>query len=180
VKKTKAHVPDIVFMDMRMPVMRGEDALKLIQEEFGQDRVKIVAITASALDRRREYYLEMGFHEYISKPFKEEEVFNCLNRLLDVEFVYDDNEASQEKLISKENTDLSQFSIPEDLYERMKKSAEVNSVTELERMIDALRKTNIPEQFIQVLIHSLKKYEMEEVLEILESVSKTKGSHFLE
>jgi CheY-like chemotaxis protein len=133
-----------------------------------------VAITASALDRRREYYLGMGFHEYISKPFKEEEVFNCLNRLLDVEFIYDDNEVSQEKLISKENMDLSQLSIPEDLYKKMKKYAEVNSVTELERMIEGLQENKVSGQLVEVLVHSLKKYEMEEVLEILERVPKTK------
>jgi signal transduction histidine kinase/DNA-binding response OmpR family regulator len=174
VEKTSAHVPDIVFMDMRMPVMRGEDALKLIQKEFGQDRVKIVAITASALDRRREYYLEMGFHEYISKPFREEEVFNCLNNLLDVEFVYDDNEVSQEELNSKEGIDFSRFSIPEDLYKKMKKSAEMSGITELERMIEALQKNNVSEQLIEVLMHSLQKFEMEEILEILERVTKTK------
>jgi signal transduction histidine kinase/ActR/RegA family two-component response regulator len=88
VEKTKAHQPNIVFMDMRMPIMQGDEALKIIREEH--DHIKVVAITASALDRRREHYLGMGFHEYISKPFKEEEIFNCLNVLLDVEFIYED------------------------------------------------------------------------------------------
>jgi CheY-like chemotaxis protein len=38
---------DIVFMDMRMPVMRGEEAVVKIQENMGENAPKIVAITAS-------------------------------------------------------------------------------------------------------------------------------------
>ena len=63
VEKTKEHHPDIVFMDMRMPVMRGEEAIKPILEEFGNEKIKIVAITASAFDRRRVFYLEMRCHQ---------------------------------------------------------------------------------------------------------------------
>jgi len=71
VKKTREHHPDIILMDMRMPVMDGEEAVKKIQSEFGKDRFKVVAVTASALDRHRDYYLDLGFHEFIGKPFKE-------------------------------------------------------------------------------------------------------------
>ena len=63
VEKTKEYHPDIVFMDMRMPVMRGEEAIKPILEEFGNEKIKIVAITASAFDRRRVFYLEMRCHQ---------------------------------------------------------------------------------------------------------------------
>jgi two-component system sensor histidine kinase/response regulator len=78
VDKANEHLPNIVFMDMRMPVMRGEDAIKLIREAFGADGIKVAAITASAIDRSRQFYIDLGFDEYISKPFTEDEVFNCL------------------------------------------------------------------------------------------------------
>ncbi len=172
VEKTKECRPDIVFMDLRMPIMRGEDALKAIQQEFGKNGIKIVAITASVIDRNKDYYLSMGFHEYISKPFGEEEIFNCLNKLLDVEFVYDDTEGSQEELILKENIDLSQFCMPEKLYESMKEYANLNNMTELERSIEELKSANASEELIGSLLDSLKKYDMDGILKTLEAVSK--------
>ncbi|MZH02770.1 MAG: response regulator, partial [Nitrospinae bacterium] len=114
VEKAIEHKPDIVFMDMRMPVMRGEEAGKQIQKHLGKDNVKIVVITASAFDKRRDYYLEMGFDEYIAKPFRSEQVFNCLNELLDVEFVYEMKNDDLE-LETVNNLDLSNLSIPGDL-----------------------------------------------------------------
>ena len=175
VEKTKEHQPDIVFMDMRMPVMRGEDAIKLIQKEFGKDRIKIVAITASAFDRRRDHYLEMGCHEYISKPFKEEEVFNCLKVLLDVEFVYEDDEVSQEESSTIEELDLSQISIPEDLYEKLKESAKLYNISGLENALEELSQSDgTSTQLQEHLLQLTNKYDMKAIIEVLESVSKTR------
>ncbi len=173
VEKAIAHEPDIVFMDMRMPIMRGEEALKLIQQEFGNDQIKVVAITASVLDQRRKHYLGMGFHEYISKPFKEEEIFNCLNKLLDIEFIYEANEIEPSSI---EELDLSQVSIPEALHDKMTNSAKLNSVTELERTLDELSlKGGASEQLAKHLEDLLKSYEMDKILKILESVTKIKN-----
>jgi hypothetical protein len=93
----------------------------------------------------------MGFHEYISKPFKEVQVFNCLNTLLDVEFICDDNEVSSEKLSIQEILDLSQFSIREDLYARMKDAAEMCHITDLEKKIKALQDNNVSEELVDSL-----------------------------
>jgi CheY-like chemotaxis protein len=37
VEKVRKHRPNIIFMYMRMLVMRGEEATKLIQDEYGKD-----------------------------------------------------------------------------------------------------------------------------------------------
>ena len=153
-EKAIAHKPDIVFMDMRMPIMRGEHALKLIQQEFGEEQIKVVAITASVLDERRKHYLGMGFHEYISKPFKQEEIFNCLNKLLDVEFLYEANETEQSSI---DKLDLSQISIPGDLHDKMTNSAKLNSVTELERtLVELGKQSDASEQLAEYLEGLLK------------------------
>jgi signal transduction histidine kinase/CheY-like chemotaxis protein len=171
VEKAITHKPDIIFMDMRMPIMRGEDALKLIHQEFGKDQVKVVAITASVLDQRREHYLGLGFHEYISKPFKEEKLFNCLNELLDVEFLYKDDETEQSP---KDELDLSHISIPEALHDKITNSAKLNSVTELEKDLGELGQQNdASEQLAMHLTDLLNKYQMDTILRILENVPKT-------
>ncbi len=172
VEKAKEHRPDIIFMDMRMPVMRGQEALNLIQQEL--DQIKVVAITASALDRNREHYLDMGFHEYISKPFKIEEIFNCLKKLLDANFVYEDEETLQVKSSSIDVLDLSQVSIPKDLRKLLMEAAEVNSITLFEKNLNELKqKKGTSQQLIEHLDNLMAKYDMTGITEVLEMIPTT-------
>jgi signal transduction histidine kinase/DNA-binding NarL/FixJ family response regulator len=173
-KKIKEHHPDIVFMDMRMPVMRGDEALKLIQEEFDKDQIKVVAITASVLDQRREYYLGLGFHEYISKPFREEAVFNSLNELLDVEFIYEGDEIPENEFPKLDEQELAQTSIPKDLHDRLVKYSKLNNITGLENTLDELgRNGETAEPLVKHLEYLVKNYEMEAIIKVMESVPKT-------
>ena len=174
VEKTIEYEPDIVFMDMRMPVMRGEDAIKLIVEKFGKDRIKLVTITASALDKPREFFLDLGCHEFISKPFTAEQIYNCLEELLDVEYVYDEDENSQEKPSSIEEPDLSKLSIPQDLYEKMKESAEQYNITYLEKALEELHQRDKGSgQLYEYILKLSKVYDMEAIINVLENISKT-------
>jgi signal transduction histidine kinase/CheY-like chemotaxis protein len=176
VEKTKKHHPNIIFMDMRMPVMGGEDAIKEIQEEFGKDHFKIVAITADVIGSRRDYYLSIGCHEYISKPFMAEKIFNCLNELLDIEYVYEEDGDSQEESFPIKELDLDSVYIPEDLHNRIIQSAEMYSITELEKnMAELGRSKEVSEQFVEYLKQLLGKYDMEAIKKVLVSISKTKS-----
>jgi CheY-like chemotaxis protein len=151
--------------------MGGKEAIKLIREKFGNERIKIVVITASTFDRRREHYLEMGCDEYISKPFKEEDIFRCLNDLLDVEFVYEvENVAGESDPMGGMN--FSEVSIREDLCLKLKNSAELYNITELEKCIAEMDLTDgIPKEFVKCLRYFANKYDMEEIVKILETVS---------
>ncbi len=172
VEKTREHHPDIVFMDMRMPVMRGEEAVKLIQEEFGRDRIKIVSITASSFDLRRQHFLDMGFHDYISKPFKEEQIFKSLEELLDVEFVYEDGASEPEKTERLEDLEISDISLPEGLVNKMKNAAELYKVTELEKCIDEIFSLDGETKGLPSHLQALLKiYDMDGILEVLNKVS---------
>jgi PAS domain S-box-containing protein len=173
VEKTREHNPDIIFMDIRMPVMNGEEAAKIIQEEFGKDHFKIVAVTADAIGSRGNHYLSKGFHEFISKPFSAEQIYDSLSELLDLEFTYDDDEVFQEEPPSIEEWDLTQLSISEDLYTKLMESAEMYNITGFEKYLAELVQTNgVPEQFVEHLRQLLRKYDMDEIIKVLEGVSK--------
>lgn len=60
---------DLVFMDVQMPEMDGIEATQRIIEIWGDDRPRIIAMTANALQGDRESLLSSGMDDYISKPF---------------------------------------------------------------------------------------------------------------
>lgn len=70
---------DIVFMDILMPEMDGYEATKLIIDEFSKDnRPKIIAMTANAMQGDREICIEAGMDDYISKPVRIEDMNDIL------------------------------------------------------------------------------------------------------
>ncbi len=90
VELLRVELPSIVFMDIRMPGMWGDEALKRITAEFGERRPAMVALSAFALSQERESYMEAGFNEFLGKPVRLELLCETLRRLLQVEFHYRD------------------------------------------------------------------------------------------
>lgn len=70
---------DIIFMDCQMPVMDGYEATRTIRkEEQDKERVKIVAMTAYALEGDAEACYRSGMDDYISKPLDFDKVLDVL------------------------------------------------------------------------------------------------------
>lgn len=73
---------DIVFLDQMMPGMDGVTTLKLMRAKFDMRNVSVIALTADAVTGAREFYLEKGFDDYISKPVKAEALESVLSNHL--------------------------------------------------------------------------------------------------
>ncbi len=74
----------LVFMDIQMPVMDGIVATKEIIKSLGDDRPRIVAMTANAMQGDRERYLEAGMDDYVSKPIQLKAVTEALRKMRDL------------------------------------------------------------------------------------------------
>ncbi len=70
---------DIVLMDIQMPVMNGLDAAKKIREF---SKVPIIALTANSSKQEEEKCLELGMNDYLSKPFKPQDLYERILSVL--------------------------------------------------------------------------------------------------
>ena len=66
----KEYQPDLILMDIQMPVMNGLDAIKQIRLEPNFNHTPIIALTALAMESDRQKCLDSGADEYITKPVK--------------------------------------------------------------------------------------------------------------
>ena len=82
--------PDLIWMDVRMPVMDGLEAVRRIRRSEAGARTKIVALTAHALEEEKRTILAAGCDDLVRKPFRELEIFEMLSRHLRLKFLYAD------------------------------------------------------------------------------------------
>ena len=87
----------IIFLDNMMPGLNGLETLKKMREEkILRDETKVIMLTASAIAGMREFYLEAGFDDYLSKPIVVSELEGMLEKYLPAELIKFESENSKE------------------------------------------------------------------------------------
>lgn len=81
VLKAKQFKPDIIFMDMQMPVMDGYEATKLLKDDEETQHIKIIALTASVMNEK-EKEIKTLCDGYLRKPFTRNELLIELSKHL--------------------------------------------------------------------------------------------------
>jgi len=80
--QARAHRPDVILLDIRMPGMTGTDAMRALRADSTFQDTFIVALTAQALDAERKAALAAGFDEMLSKPCLPAQLVHALERML--------------------------------------------------------------------------------------------------
>jgi len=91
--------PDLIFMDLKMPAMNGNEATKLIRKKENQKNAKIIAISAGAFLEELPKILASGCNDVISKPFDNLQIFETLHKHLGVQYIYEEQKEVKEKKI---------------------------------------------------------------------------------
>jgi PAS domain S-box-containing protein len=85
----QAFEPQLIFMDMRMPIMDGMEATKRIKATAKGQETAIVALTASSLEQERAAILAAGCDDFIRKPFLTTEILDALHKHIGVQYLYE-------------------------------------------------------------------------------------------
>jgi CheY-like chemotaxis protein len=68
IELARAHLPDLVLMDIRLPGMDGMAALEVLRAEPRTAGIPVVAVTASVMPEERDRFRAAGFDGFIEKP----------------------------------------------------------------------------------------------------------------
>ncbi len=165
------HNPDIVFMDLRMPVMDGYEALQNIQEQNSTSKIKFVAVTAWAFEDQRKKSINAGFDDFISKPFRLETVFDSLSKLLEVELNYAKSITSEN--IESHNLEnlFPKIAISKNLLIKLKEAAKLHDITDFKKYFEELEMDKKDGKKLSEFIRPhLDQYNMDAISNILENL----------
>jgi CheY-like chemotaxis protein/HPt (histidine-containing phosphotransfer) domain-containing protein len=113
VEKTQNQSFDLVLMDVNMPIMDGIQATQILRRSKKPEiaNLPIIACTANAIKGDSERFLSEGFSDYMSKPFKEEDLMKLLDKYLNTtskqtlpkDFAHSDSKMYELKLPAMSN-----------------------------------------------------------------------------
>ncbi|PWT94985.1 MAG: hypothetical protein C5B52_18885 [Bacteroidetes bacterium] len=77
----KSNIFHLVLMDLHMPIMNGQEATRYIRENISSS-IPIIALTANAMKGENDNCIASGMNDYLSKPYKEEDLIQKISSWL--------------------------------------------------------------------------------------------------
>jgi two-component system sensor histidine kinase/response regulator len=175
--------PALIWMDMRMPVLDGYEATKMIRRAAEEMQVCppiIIALTASAFDEDRDAVLAAGCDDFLRRPFRESEIFTKIQEHLGVEYIYANEERpSAGKRTSGSVTIDSLGSaiarLPDSIVQEFRTAIELS---DMDRMAQAVAEIGVVHA---TLAHGLKElvdtFQYDRILSFLDEIEKGPVDH---
>ena len=89
--------PDVILMDLVMPVMDGFEATRQLRQAIELKDIVVIATSASTFDSDHQKSLNSGCDDFIAKPVRSKELFELLQSHLGLEWVYEEEAATSRK-----------------------------------------------------------------------------------
>ncbi|MDM8515303.1 response regulator [Desulfobacterales bacterium HSG16] len=164
VKKWKDFEPHLIWMDMRMPVMDGYEAVQRIKETDKGQATAVIALTASALEEEKQVVLSAGCDDFLRKPFKENDIFDLMGKHIGVRYVYETS--SQTKSQDDTNPDTVQFKdLPPEFADKLREAALQADADLTLEVLDEIRETH-PDA-VQTLTKLVDAFQYEKLIELI-------------
>ncbi|MDM8535768.1 response regulator [Desulfobacterales bacterium HSG17] len=125
IEKYKKYAPDLIWMDLELPDINGLKVTKIIREiETGNSkkfnpqtyvRTPIIALTASSDYTTKNAALTAGCDDFLPKPFHNDEVFQLMQKYLDVQYICEKHNSFRAKQMDHEKIVSEMTDLPSEL-----------------------------------------------------------------
>jgi signal transduction histidine kinase/DNA-binding NarL/FixJ family response regulator len=170
ISKATENKPDLVITDVAMPVMDGYTLIAHFRQVDILAHVPLVISSASVFESDRQKSLDAGATEFLPKPVESEELFAILQKLLDLEWIYEVEAKGKSQFVETEDINFVEMLLPptqemEFLLELCRKGL----IRELRKELEHIQQKDrqlIP--FTQQLINLAKEYKLKLIRSMLE------------
>ena len=137
------HQPDLIWMDIRMPVLDGIEATRRIKATAQGARTKIIAVSAHAFESEKDSLRAAGFDGFVAKPYQAAELCQTMAELLGLEYIYEMEPESAGALgaTAPIRSDAA-LELPDELRQALRAAVIRLDVIEVNRLIHSLKESN--------------------------------------
>ncbi len=149
IEKWQKWKPHLIWMDMRMPIMDGYQATTHIKNAANGEDTVIIALTASAFEKDRHRVIEHGCNDFVRKPFRDYEIFEMLQKHLNMQFVYEQEDAGRgpadltHKMVDASQLVASIKDLSLELIEKLEDATELSDTNMINQTIEDIGRENL-------------------------------------
>ncbi|HZZ18257.1 MAG TPA: CHASE domain-containing protein [Opitutaceae bacterium] len=167
-----AGAPDVVFVDVRTHAMDTETALEASHAALRTSMPKLICYSASAFEHERDQVRELGYDGFLLKPFRLEQICECLTRSLGVSFT---SAAAPQAEEPSQEIEVSKLALSGEVILKLVSSAEIGDMAELRRILGEIELLGSNEgEFARRLLVSVERFDTESVARMLSQLSSNK------
>lgn len=163
--------PHLIWMDMRMPIMDGYEATRIIKESAKGQTTTVIAVTASSYEEKRGMVLSAGCDDFVRKPFKESEIFDLMHQHLGIRYVYEEDAdahdpVSSEKARPKAVTPEALGALPHELLAALEQASIHGDTDRVKSLIEDIR--SIDAALADALAVMVANFDHDNILRLIE------------
>ncbi len=171
--------PHLIWMDIRMPVMDGCQAAKMIRQRESELNAQdarhetiIIALTASVFEASRYVALTSGCNDVLCKPFRQSVLYKLMEQHLDLAFEYPESKASESESSAPKASDVLTFqrlnALPRECVDGLKTAASRTDPKETNTVINRIRAHDEP--LADALSDLIASYRFDIILQLWEKM----------
>jgi len=162
--------PQLILMDVHMPVMDGLEATRRIKAEPRGKETAIVVLTASAMAEDRRDVSQSGADDFLGKPCREEELLGKIRTLLGIAYDYEEVSEAEEQPDYSAGPLIAERlgKLPQDLIEQLRDATLNGNKKLLDKLIVTVRETGDADS-AQVLQHLAGNYQYDALTRLLQT-----------
>lgn len=165
----KSH-PDIIFLDLRMPVMDGYETVSRLRKIPALQQIATMAVSASVFEETRQRAFQSGFQDFLIKPLQREHLLRLLQQYLQLEWIYDTTQDTVPQMTPLPEEDLAIcMSLPHTEAENIRQFAHLGITRHILTTLDQLEHQNVVYRpLVNTLRQLAKTYQFDRILQLLE------------
>ena len=171
--------PDLILMDLVMPVMDGFEVTRQLRKISGFKNIPVIALSASVFEDNKNQSRKAGCDDFISKPVRAELLFEMLKKYLKLEWIYDTADLKAAEKIKDIRPTLAVLKTPPT--EELGHLSELAKIGDIQGVLTRLKKIEDQDSdkkyapFLEELYKLAKSYNMKKIRKFIQQFQKSMG-----